>query len=124
MPLSLIPSNCPPLSDNCLDPNIYPRAKLVSEFGFQSFASLQSIRPFIEAEDEGPFSELTRSRQRHPNGDKELVAQMTKHFRLPASWAPRAAGGASNVSGADDGSPAEQYAHWIYLTQVRCAHRI
>ena len=109
-----------------MDPNIYPRAKLVSEFGFQSFASLQSIHPFIEAGDEGPFSELTRSRQRHPDGDNLLVAQMTKHFRLPASWAPlAAAGGTNNVSAADDdGSPAEQYAHWIYLTQVRCAHRI
>lgn len=41
---------------------MYPRAKFVSEFGFQSFPSLQSLRPFALNSDLGPFTELSQSR--------------------------------------------------------------
>jgi beta-mannosidase len=126
--------------DDCQDPDIYPRAKLVSEYGFQSFPSFEALRPSTEAADRGPFTDLSRSRQRHADGEQELVAQMARHFRLPKSWRQRGsataaaaeaaeaeaeAEGRGDQGGGARGSPEggtdqmmEEYLHWIYLTQV------
>lgn len=50
----------------------------------------------------------TSPRQRHPNGNPELKAQLARHFRLPATWS--------------DPTPAAQlvlYQAWLYLSQVQ-----
>ncbi len=33
------------------------------------------------------FYSIYLRRQRHPNGDAQLVAQLVRHFRVPAAWA-------------------------------------
>lgn len=38
-------------SSNCLDPAVYPRAKLVSEYGFQSFPSFSVYKQYTEPQD-------------------------------------------------------------------------
>ena len=37
--------------DNCLDPSIYPRAKFVSEYGYQSYPSFSVYKRYTEPED-------------------------------------------------------------------------
>ncbi|KXZ48197.1 hypothetical protein GPECTOR_29g104 [Gonium pectorale] len=82
--------------DDCLDPAIYPRARFVSEYGYQSFTSYQAVLPYSEAADRTPLSPFMLHRQRHPKGEQELIASLASHFLAPpGGWnrtAPAAAG--------------------------------
>ena len=48
--------------DDCLDPSKYPRAKFVSEYGYQSAPSFSVLRPMTAPEDWAPFSQGMRFR--------------------------------------------------------------
>jgi len=104
--------------DNCRDHTIYPRSKFISEYGYQSFPSWQTLAPFTAPQDWSPNSQLARSRQRHANGDIELLAQMARHFRLPAAWNTSVLAGPPEEGG-EAGLPL--FKHWTYLTQVQQA---
>ena len=45
-----------------LDPKIYPRAKFISEFGFQSWPSWQLYRQVTERADWSPHSDMSEFR--------------------------------------------------------------
>jgi hypothetical protein len=48
-------------------------------------------------------------RQRHPNGNEELLMQMERHFLVPPAVA----------DARDSPDEVELFKQWIYLTQVR-----
>lgn len=87
--------------DDCSNVTIYPRARFVSEFGFQSHSSFISYSAISEPQDWAPDSELFQFRQRHPEGNAELLAQMLRHFRLPTN-----------------SSAQQSFDDYIYLTQA------
>lgn len=106
--------------------------------GWQSSPSWQAISPCTTPEDWDFTSHGAQYRQRHPDGDEQMLAQLARHFRLPPAWQDAAksqtqgAGGFEasyeGVSGRDRrGGPVPQsqmpadYRAWIYLTQVRVA---
>jgi len=88
---------------DCSDIATLPRARFVSEFGFQSLPSLHTLAPVLDASqgDYGWNSSMMFYRQRHPQGNEQLRAQMALHFQLP-----------------DAADPTQQFADWIYLTQA------
>lgn len=91
---------------NGFDPNTYPRAKFVSEFGWQSWPSWPGFRKCIDPkEDCGWDSQMSVYRQRHPEGQPELKQQICSHFPV---------GSALNTSQSG-------FQRWIYLTQLHQA---
>eukprot|EP00884_Botryococcus_braunii_P007790 jgi/Botrbrau1/17011/Bobra.49_2s0069.1 len=91
------------------NPDLYPRAKFVSEFGFQSFPSWTVYRKYTSEEDWNRDSKMSDHRQRHPNGNAELLMQMERHFKVPPAL-PQGAGSPDET---------ELFRQWIYLTQVQ-----
>lgn len=66
------------------DPNTYPRARFVSEYGFQSYPSFESMANVTNPEDwKYPLSNLAAHRQHHPFGNFEISSMISKHFKLP-----------------------------------------
>ncbi|KAJ9512581.1 hypothetical protein QJQ45_018907, partial [Haematococcus lacustris] len=96
---------------DCLDTGHYPTAKFVSEHGWQSAPSWHALRPYTQQQDWGVTTEGMRFRQRHPNGQIELTAQLARNFRLPRSW--------GNASQPQQQLP--RLRSWMYLTQVQQA---
>lgn len=98
---------------DCSDVRYLPRARFVSEFGFQSLPSLHTWSSVTDA-NEGDLawnSTLMYYRQRHPNGNAQLRDQMARHFKLPPlddENNPRAQASTSSSSPFDS---------WVYLTQ-------
>lgn len=60
------------------NPAVYPRTRFASEFGFQSFPSMRSLRAVTQTGDLalGLNSELVNQRQHHPAGNTELRMQI------------------------------------------------
>ena len=69
--------------DDCSDVNIYPRARFVSEFGFQSEPSLITYIPDTLPADRSLNSSLMLYRQHHEGGNEQMAAQMRRHFIEP-----------------------------------------
>jgi beta-mannosidase len=69
-------------SNDCTDVNHFPRARFVSEYGQQSWPSYRALEPLTISEDRGQESEFSLYRQRHPDGQPQLISQMEKHFVL------------------------------------------
>mmetsp|Transcript_3548 Transcript_3548/g.10315 ORF Transcript_3548/g.10315 Transcript_3548/m.10315 type:complete len:929 (-) Transcript_3548:2692-5478(-) len=93
-------------SANGFDAMSYPRAKFISEFGWQSFPSWPGLQKCIDPKlDLGCNSAMSEYRQRHPNGQAELLQQISSHFPLGDALE-------STVSG---------FRRYIYLTQLHQA---
>ncbi len=76
------------------------KPRFCSEFGYQSFPSLDTIRTYAK-ESEGDFNVTTpvmEHHQRHPKGNSLIIEMMTRYFRLP-----------------------EGFANFVYLSQVQQA---
>lgn len=73
--------------DNALNYTTFPRAKFVSEFGFQSFASWPLIEPLTEAGDWSWNASAIEFRQRHPGNTPDMLHQMGTHYQMPPAWA-------------------------------------
>ncbi|EIE20788.1 glycoside hydrolase [Coccomyxa subellipsoidea C-169] len=73
---------------DCTDPRVYPRSKFVSEFGFQSYPSFSALKQVTAPEDWSYTSPMMNYRNRKDNGNPTLVAQIARHFNLPAAKAP------------------------------------
>ncbi|CAL8468004.1 g7542 [Coccomyxa elongata] len=91
---------------DCLDPRVYPRSKFVSEFGFQSYPSFSVLKQVTAPEDWSYTSAMMNYRNRHDNGNPQLIAQIARQFNVPAATAP------------PGGNQAFQFNQFIYLTQV------
>ncbi|KAL6763781.1 glycoside hydrolase superfamily [Haematococcus lacustris] len=96
---------------DCLDTGHYPTAKFVSEHGWQSAPSWHALKPYTQQQDWGVTTEGMRFRQRSPDGETKLNAQLARNFRLPRSW--------GNASQPQQQLP--RLRSWMYLTQVQQA---
>lgn len=61
--------------------NIFPKARFVSEYGFQSFPSMHSLRGSMYASDN--LTNLIEHRQHFPFGSLPIVALVNRHLPLP-----------------------------------------
>ncbi|GBM74431.1 Beta-mannosidase [Araneus ventricosus] len=68
------------------DPDTYPRARFVSEYGFQSLPSFESLANVSNPEDWiYPLNDAMKHRQHHMFGNLQMESMILKHFRLPSS---------------------------------------
>jgi beta-mannosidase len=70
---------------DCEEAASFPEAQFVSEFGFQSMPSFQAYRPVTDKAqgDWNADSELLLYRQRHQDGNSQIMQQISKHFTIP-----------------------------------------
>ena len=68
--------------DNALNTSTFPRAKFVSEFGFQSFPSWQAVKKYSEPQDWSYLSPLSTFLQRHPGDTEDMMKQMDLHYQV------------------------------------------
>jgi beta-mannosidase len=110
---------------DCQDYQIYPRARFVSEFGFQSWPSAASLRDVSSKEDWNSlqaFWTFLKFRERHENGTTHTLTQLERRFDITFPfrneiWLTEA----SDVL--DDASSAfsinKSIESYLYLTQVQ-----
>ena len=61
--------------------------RFASEFGFQSFTSMNIIESFTEESDRNPSSPVMESHQRNQGGNARILETMTRYFRFPKDFA-------------------------------------
>lgn len=66
--------------------NIFPRARFVSEYGFQSIPSIHSIKNTMYANDD--IQEIIDHRQHFPFGSAPITLLIMKHLPLPDETSP------------------------------------
>uniref|UniRef100_A0A3B3T911 Beta-mannosidase n=1 Tax=Paramormyrops kingsleyae TaxID=1676925 RepID=A0A3B3T911_9TELE len=86
---------------DCWDWRNFPRTRLASEYGFQSWPSLSTLMKVSVPEDWRYSSLFSSHRQHHLAGNMEMLLQAALHFHLPQS--PH---------------PLQEYRDTLYLTQV------
>ena len=64
--------------------DINPR--FASEFGFQSFTSMNVIESFAEPGDRNPSSPVMETHQRNDGGNARILETMTRYFRFPKDF--------------------------------------
>ncbi|MBN9305679.1 MAG: hypothetical protein BGO82_04190 [Devosia sp. 67-54] len=64
--------------------DVQPR--FASEFGFQSFTSMNVIETFTNPEDLNPSSPVMESHQRNTGGNARILETMTRYFRFPRDF--------------------------------------
>jgi len=89
---------------DCEDHTTYPRARFISEHGYQSFPSFLEYEPVLAEEDWSRNSTQLSLRQRHPGGQEQMVNMVGSHFLLPPEF------GTEQRKVFDD---------FLYLTQVQ-----
>ncbi|MEQ1768851.1 MAG: glycoside hydrolase family 2 protein [Devosia sp.] len=60
--------------------------RFASEFGFQSFTSMNVIETFSNPEDRNPSSPVMESHQRNTGGNARILETMTRYFRFPSDF--------------------------------------
>ncbi len=60
--------------------------RFCSEFGFQSFPSVETMRLFASENDLNPTSPVMEHHQRHPRGNTVILATIARYFRYPSSF--------------------------------------
>ena len=82
--------------------------------GWQAFPSFEVLEPYSIPEDWSIFSNWSYHRQRHPNGNKELLEQLASKFApLPFDLVTR-----SEMSFAHKSNSEKGFKEFLYLTQV------
>ncbi|MBU1174691.1 MAG: glycoside hydrolase family 2 protein [Alphaproteobacteria bacterium] len=61
--------------------------RFASEFGFQSFTSMNVIESFARPEDRNPSSPVMEQHQRNDGGNARIIETMTRYFRFPKGFA-------------------------------------
>ncbi|QGN07028.1 glycoside hydrolase family 2 protein [Halorhabdus sp. CBA1104] len=61
--------------------------RFVSEFGYQSFPSIELLETVVPEESLNPTDPLMEHHQRHPDGNGLILARMADHFRIPFDFA-------------------------------------
>ncbi|KAJ3325578.1 hypothetical protein HDV06_003396 [Boothiomyces sp. JEL0866] len=69
--------------DNGTDTKKYRNPRFVSEYGFMSLPSFNTLKQVSVKEDWTPLSKFMIQRNHHLNGQQEIVYQMAMHFNLP-----------------------------------------
>ncbi|KAM4708161.1 beta-mannosidase isoform 2-T2 [Discoglossus pictus] len=92
---------------DCWDWKTYPKARLASEYGFQSWPSLSTVDKVSVPEDWVYTSNFSSHRQHHLNGNEEMLYQAGLHYKLPINQ-----------------DSAKEFQHTLYLTQVTQAQCI
>jgi beta-mannosidase len=67
---------------------MFPKARFVSEFGFQSHPSFDSFANVTSKEDWARDSRMVLFRQRHSGGNEEMDRQIARTFVLPPAAPP------------------------------------
>ena len=60
--------------------------RFCSEFGYQSFPSLRTIRTYAAEEDLNATSPVMEHHQRHPRGNSAITEMFTRYFRVPEGF--------------------------------------
>jgi beta-mannosidase len=60
--------------------------RFASEFGFQSFTSMNVIETFAAVGDMNPSSPVMESHQRNTGGNARILETMTRYFRFPSDF--------------------------------------
>jgi beta-mannosidase len=60
--------------------------RFASEFGFQSFTSMNVIETFSEPKDRNPSSPVMEMHQRNDGGNARILETMTRYFRFPRDF--------------------------------------
>ncbi|XP_051021441.1 beta-mannosidase [Acomys russatus] len=87
--------------NDCWNWEVFPKARLVSEYGYQSWPSFSTLEKVSSKEDWSYSSHFSLHRQHHVNGNDEMLQQAELHFRLPQRT-----------------DPLRNFMDTIYLTQV------
>lgn len=98
---------------DCEDYQSYPKAKFISEFGFQTMPSYLTYEPVTDESDWEPNSDLMLYRQRHQNGNSEIETQLKKHYNLPNTCD-------SNSQSISKQRYYDMYLYLVGLQQSRC----
>ena len=61
-------------------------SRFVSEFGFQSLPSLETVRTYADEADWNMTSYMMEHHQRNAAGNGKIITYMTDHFRLPRDF--------------------------------------
>ncbi|XP_054550588.1 beta-mannosidase isoform X2 [Talpa occidentalis] len=88
-------------TSDCWDWRVFPKARFVSEYGYQSWPSFSTLEQVSSAEDWFYESDFSTHRQHHSDGNSEMLLQAALHFKLPQST-----------------DPVRRLKDTIYLTQV------
>ncbi len=59
--------------------------RFMSEFGFESLPSIETIRSFTDKEDRNLFSPVMEEHQKMIRGNEKIISYLSKYFRYPAS---------------------------------------
>jgi beta-mannosidase len=62
------------------------RPRFCSEFGFQSFPSVETLRTVAESEDFNVSSPVMEHHQRHRQGNSIITDFLSRHFRFPSDF--------------------------------------
>ncbi|XP_075057126.1 beta-mannosidase isoform X2 [Mixophyes fleayi] len=92
---------------DCWDWTLYPKARLVSEYGFQSWPSFSTIQQISTPEDWSYTSNFTAHRQHHTSGNDQMIFQAGLHYNMPKNT-----------------DPIKEFQDTLYLTQVMQAQCI
>ena len=60
--------------------------RFCSEFGFQSFPSLKTVRTFAQEKDLNIFSPVMESHQKNPSANGKILSYLSANFRYPGSF--------------------------------------
>ena len=60
--------------------------RFLSEFGFQSFPGIKTVRSFTEPEDWNIFSPVMESHQKNPGGNGRILYYLSENFRYPKDF--------------------------------------
>ena len=63
--------------------------RFASEFGFQSFTSMNVVETFALEKDRNPSSPVMENHQRNAGGNARILETMTRYFRFPVLRATR-----------------------------------
>nr|XP_020014177.1 beta-mannosidase isoform X2 [Castor canadensis] len=86
---------------DCWNWMVFPKARFVSEYGYQSWPSFSTLEKVSSKNDWSYNSKFSLHRQHHKGGNKEMLHQAKFHFKLPQST-----------------DPLRKFKDTIYLTQV------
>ncbi|KAI4572553.1 hypothetical protein MJG53_006053 [Ovis ammon polii x Ovis aries] len=70
---------------DCWDWRTFPKARFVSEYGYQSWPSFSTLEKVSSEEDWSYESSFALHRQHLINGNSEMLQQIELHFKLPNS---------------------------------------
>ncbi|ETK85887.1 hypothetical protein L917_09260 [Phytophthora nicotianae] len=112
-------------NNDCQDYRMYPRARFISEFGFQSWPSADSLHNISSKDDWDSFQafwKFLKYRERHENGTTQMVTQLERRFHVPFPFRnEKWLGEVSDVQ--DDKSfgfsISKRIESYLYLTQIQ-----